>query len=156
MSSDETGVRLQIQAIALFKPGSAAIEPGGVHIVGFLADLAKEIDVPVVVSGHADNQPISTSQFASNWELSAVRAAGVARELVARGQDPMWVRVESFGEHQPVASNDTPEGRAQNRRVEFFYSRQNIIDAVDHWRNDLRPADGAAGTASDTAVAKPS
>jgi len=63
-------------------------------------------------------------------ELSAARAAGVARVLVSGGQDPRTIRVQSYGEHDPVADNATAEGRARNRRVELFFSRNDIRDTA--------------------------
>lgn len=129
----QDGVYLRMQSSALFASGSGTLEPRAVPMLGYLAEITTTIDVRSVVSGHADNQPISTPQFASNWELSAARAAGVARHLVAAGQDPEMVRVESFGEFKPVESNATPEGRARNRRVEVFFARDDILDAVKRW-----------------------
>lgn len=130
------GVYLRIETVALFASGEAVISPPGTEILNYLALITRELQVPVSVSGHADNVPISTPQFASNWELSAARAAGVARVLVGAGQDPTEVRVESYGEYRPVAGNDTPEGREQNRRVELFYDRDEIRDAARRWARD--------------------
>lgn len=130
---EEDGVYLRMQSSALFASGSGTLEERAVPMLGYLGEITRSIDVKSVVSGHADNQPISTPQFASNWELSAARAAGVARHLVEFGQDPEMVRVESFGEFKPVESNDTPEGRARNRRVDVFFARIDIIDAVKRW-----------------------
>lgn len=129
----EEGVYLRMQSSALFASGSGTLEARAVPMLGYLAEITSTIDVRSVVSGHADNQPISTAAFASNWELSAARAAGVARHLVAAGQDPEMVRVESFGEFKPLATNDTPDGRARNRRVEVFFARADILDAVKRW-----------------------
>lgn len=127
------GVYLRMQSSALFSSGSGSLQRSAVPMLRYLGEITSTIDVKSVVSGHADNQPISTAQFASNWELSAARAAGVARHLVEYGQDPEMVRVESFGEYKPVAPNETPDGRAQNRRVEVFFARADIIDAVRRW-----------------------
>ncbi len=130
---EQDGVYLRMQSSALFASGSGTLEERAVPMLGYLGEITRSIDVKSVVSGHADNQPIATAQFASNWELSAARAAGVARHLVEFGQDPEMIRVESFGEFKPVESNDTPEGRARNRRVDVFFSRIDILDAVKRW-----------------------
>jgi chemotaxis protein MotB len=124
------GVFLRIQDVALFPPGAASIEISSQWIVEQLGTVTRMIEAPVIVSGHTDSIPIGGGLFRSNWELSAARASGVARALVTMGQDPYRVRVEAFGEYQPVASNDTEEGRAQNRRVELFYSRQNVEETL--------------------------
>ena len=133
IQKDGQGVYLRMQTGALFTSGSATVADSGRAALWELADVTSSIDVRVVVSGHADDRPISGGVFASNWELSAARAAGVARALVERGQDPEMVRVESYGEYRPIASNDTPEGRAQNRRVELFYSKADIVATVKSW-----------------------
>jgi len=127
------GVYLRIQSSALFGSGSAVVQDDSRWIVRELAEITREIEIRVIVSGHADNQPIRSSQFPSNWELSAARSAGVARFMVDGGHDPELIRVESFGEFRPVASNGTPGGRAQNRRVEIFYSRDDIVRAAERW-----------------------
>lgn len=149
VSKGPTGVRLRIKASALFSSGEGKVVDSSEWIIAFIAQLTSGLHVPVVVAGHADNQPINTEFFASNWELSAVRAAGVARSLVREGHDPEQVRVESFGEHVPVASNETAEGRAENRRVEFFYDRRDLIETIEGWRTDMA---GSAEIADPTAA----
>jgi chemotaxis protein MotB len=147
---DVAGVRIRVQAAALFRPGVGVIEPGTEWIVDFIAQLTGDLDIPIIVGGHADNQPISTTMFASNWELSAVRAAGIARRLVLAGHDPTRIQVESFGEFRPIAGNDTQEGRSQNRRVEFFYERSEIMQAISEWREALEATEPAPPNAPPT------
>ncbi len=124
---DDDGVRLRILSTTLFDSGSAALDPGSAWMVAALGDITATLEVPAVVSGHTDDIPIQTPHFPSNWELSAARAAGVARAMVTQGHDPDAIRVEGYGEHRPVAENDTAEGRAQNRRVEVLFSRDDIM-----------------------------
>jgi chemotaxis protein MotB len=79
----------------------------------------------IVVEGHTDNVPIGPalrSRFPSNWELSAARATDVVRYLAEKGVPRNLLAAEGFGDTRPVASNDTPEGRAKNRRVEIVIS----------------------------------
>jgi chemotaxis protein MotB len=125
--TEEEGVYLRIRNAALFASGSATLLPKSQALVVSLSEITRGLEVPTIVSGHADSRPIRTAAFPSNWELSAARAAGVARLLVLSGQDPETVRVQSFGEYQPVADNATEEGRARNRRVEVFFSRDEIL-----------------------------
>lgn len=76
----------------------------------------------IEVNGYTDNVPIGPelkSRFPSNWELSTARATDVVRYLVAKGVDPALLSATGFGDTQPVASNDTPQGRAKNRRIEL-------------------------------------
>jgi chemotaxis protein MotB len=133
----EDGVYLQIRDVALFHPGDADIEESTAWIVERLGQITLNVNVPVTVAGHTDNVPINSSRFQSNWELSAARAAGVARALVAMGHDPDDVRVTAFGEYRPIDTNETAEGRARNRRVELFYSKQSVEEAIEQ-----RPGSG--------------
>jgi chemotaxis protein MotB len=125
---EEEGVYLRIRDAALFPTAQAALSPEGQALVLSLSEITRGLEIPTIVSGHADARPIRTAAFPSNWELSAARAAGVARLLVASGQAPETLRVQSFGEFQPVADNETADGRAKNRRVELFFSRDAIRD----------------------------
>lgn len=127
---EEEGVYLRMETVALFASGEHRVQPRGGEILESLSRITRELDVSVVVSGHADNQPIRSGIFDSNWELSAARAAGVAHILVEQGHPPELVRVESYGEFRPVADNTTSEGRARNRRVELFYSREDVRAAA--------------------------
>ena len=71
------------------------------------------------VEGHTDNVPIKTAQFPSNWELAAARALIVTKTMVEAGLPGERVSAASFGESKPAVSNDTPDGKAQNRRIEI-------------------------------------
>lgn len=71
------------------------------------------------VSGHSDNVPIKSAKFPSNWELSTARAVVVTRFLADNGVPTDRISAAGYAETQPVATNDTPEGRAQNRRIEI-------------------------------------
>lgn len=77
----------------------------------------------IVVEGYTDNVPIGPelkARFPSNLELSSARADAVVRFLVAKGVPQNIISAQGFGESRPVASNDTPQGRAKNRRVEII------------------------------------
>lgn len=118
--------RLTVQLVdrILFDSGSIAINPRGREVLRKVAEVLRSVsDKRVQIEGHTDNVPISAalqSRFPTNWELSAARATAVARFLQDQGGlDPTRLAATGFGEHHPVASNDTPEGRAQNRRIEI-------------------------------------
>ena len=146
IQSDGEGVYLRMETGALFPSGSAKLQPRGLAALTELAEVTSGISVRVVVSGHTDNEPMVGGAFQSNWELSAARAAGVARTLVLYGQDPLRVRAESYGEYRPIADNATAEGRALNRRVELMYARSDILAAVRSWVPvDSVEVDAAAG-----------
>jgi chemotaxis protein MotB len=71
----------------------------------------------ISVEGHTDNQPIANDRFPSNWELSAGRASRVTRYLIDQGVMPEHIQTVGYADTRPRASNDTEEGRRQNRRV---------------------------------------
>lgn len=103
-----------------FDLGRAEIKPAMLRTLGGLAAvLAARRDMAVVVSGHTDDLPINTPQFASNWELSAARAAAVARALIAQGQDESRLTIRGLADQQPRVPNHDAMARQQNRRVEI-------------------------------------
>lgn len=103
----------------LFDSGSATPSGSTNALVDKVADALKQVEGKVLVTGHTDNVPTRTLRFASNWDLSKERAANVASIVVARLGDPSRVSSEGRGDTEPVAKNDTEEGRARNRRVEI-------------------------------------
>ena len=104
----------------LFPSGSATISADGKATLRKVADAFASIHDRIIrVEGHTDNVPIHTSRFPSNWELSAARAIAVVRYLQERGIDPALLGAAGYSEYQPVASNDSSDGRAENRRIEI-------------------------------------
>lgn len=118
---DERGLVIRVLESAAFDAGSADLKPQMHAILGALAVELKKMDNHLRVEGHTDNRPINTPRFPSNWELSTSRATGVVRYLVEQLQfDPSRVSALGYGEFRPIASNDDPEGRARNRRVDLI------------------------------------
>jgi chemotaxis protein MotB len=78
---------------------------------------------PIVVEGHTDSQPIATSQYPSNWELSGARASAVIRTFLSSGVARGRVSGSLYGAENPTATNATPEGRSRNRRVDVILTR---------------------------------
>ncbi len=104
----------------LFPSGSATISGAGKETLKKIAAAFASVKGRMIrVEGHTDNVPIHNERFPSNWELSAARAIAVVRELQAVGIDPRLLGAAGYGEFQPVAPNDTPAGRADNRRIEI-------------------------------------
>ncbi len=103
----------------LFDSGSAEVRPNYLGVLGRIAHGLDEIDGSVVVTGYTDNVPMRSARFPSNWHLSEARARTVAALLSGRMQRHVQARADGRGEAEPVAANDTPEGRARNRRVEI-------------------------------------
>jgi len=109
---------------ALFKPGTAEIKPTGLKLLDRIGEILKlDTDQPIRIEGYTDNVPIGsrrTDKFQTNWELSAVRAVAVVRHLSGPvGIPSSRLSAVGFAENRPVASNETPEGRALNRRIEI-------------------------------------
>jgi type VI secretion system protein ImpK len=102
----------------LFKPGEATVSSDNQGLLARIGDALRGVPGPVDVIGHTDNVPIRTLRFPSNWELSKARAESVARILSARVAAER-LRADGRGEAEPVVPNDTPQGRAKNRRVEI-------------------------------------
>jgi chemotaxis protein MotB len=113
----EYWIEVEIQTDFLFPSGVAALQPAALPILQQLADSLQPFTNPLRIEGHTDDRPIRTVTFPSNWELSAARAASVARLLISRGIDPRRLAVVGLAEFQPVRENTTPEGRNANRRV---------------------------------------
>ena len=104
----------------LFSSGSAVLGREGRETLSQIASVLSEFtDRTFQVEGHTDNDPISTAQFPSNWELSAARALSVVKLLVQQGVVPELVSGAGYGEYQPVATNETREGKRLNRRIEI-------------------------------------
>jgi type VI secretion system protein ImpK len=101
-----------------FKPGDVTVAAAQQPLLFRIADAVARVPGQVDVIGHTDNAPIRTLRFPSNWELSRARADSVA-ELLATRVSPSRLRASGRGESEPIASNDGPEGRARNRRVEI-------------------------------------
>jgi len=111
------GVTIEIADSALFAVGQAVLNTESSRALRAVADVIATSDFPVTIEGHTDNVPISTAQFPSNWELSAVRATTVLRIFADAGVPPDRLTAIGYGDTRPVESNDTIEGRARNRRV---------------------------------------
>ncbi len=104
-----------------FDTGKADLKPGAIAVLEQIAvQLRSYPECDVEIEGFTDNVPIKTAQFPNNFYLSSARAIGVASFLIDEQQlDSTRVSARGYGENNPVASNDTPEGRAKNRRVEI-------------------------------------
>jgi len=107
----------------LFVPGKAEVKKGGHEILGKVLPILKDVkDKSIRIEGHTDDVPISRAlaqRYPTNWELSAARAINVARYLQDEGIDPGQLSAVAYGEWKPVATNDTAEGKAKNRRIEI-------------------------------------
>ncbi len=104
----------------LFSSGSAALGKDGKGALQAVADALKNVQGKTIrVEGHTDDVPTTGTAFATNWQLSTARALAVVRFLQTAGVDPTKLAAAGYGEFQPVAANDTAEGRSLNRRIEI-------------------------------------
>jgi len=120
VTQTSVGVNVEINANVLFAPGDAKVSKESEETLIAIARVLKNDDHAIQIEGHTDNTQISTSVFPSNWELSAVRASTVARLFGNQGIAELRLTAVGHGSNQPVASNDTPEGRLRNRRVDVM------------------------------------
>lgn len=118
VTMQEPGIVVRFPDQVLFDLGEADLKPEFQATLERFAEALLEWDGEIRVEGHSDSLPIHRPKFPSNWELSAARAATVVRFFVARGLAPERLSVAGYGEHRPIYSNATEEGRAKNRRVD--------------------------------------
>ena len=112
----------------LFDSGKTNIKPDGQTALAQVAKVLVTIsDRNFLVAGDTDDVPIHTARFPSNWELSTARAVEVTKFLVANGMRPQVLAAAGYGEFDPVVANDSPEHRAQNRRIEIVL-QPNLAD----------------------------
>ncbi|MEE8424569.1 MAG: flagellar motor protein MotB [Elusimicrobiota bacterium] len=118
-------IHLTLPNPVIFRTGSATLSPKAKEILDPLALIFARVPNPILVRGHTDNVPISRGPYGTNWELSAARSFSVIHYLINRRRlKPARFIVRGYGEHRPVAKNDTLEGRRRNRRIEISIIRQ--------------------------------
>lgn len=124
----------------LYKSGSYEISPTAMGVLNKIAKIIKDYsDYDVLVEGNTDNVPISRTNIRNNWDLSALRASSVVQVLQDKfGVNPSRLTAGGRGEYNTVATNDTPEGRALNRRTEIIITPKldQFLDLIDHAPDD--------------------
>lgn len=110
-------VSLQLPEAILFETGRSELLEGADRLLQDLVPILQQNAFPISVEGHTDNVPIASPRFPSNWELSAARASVVIRKLVELGVPYSRLKAIGYADTQPIASNETVEGRRSNRRV---------------------------------------
>jgi len=119
MSMRRDGLVVSLKEMGFFDSGSSAIRANSMDAIARLAQVLKLRPENLRIEGHTDNVPIHTSRFASNWELSTARATELIRLLITDYElPPSHLSAAGYAEFHPVASDDTAEGRAQNRRLD--------------------------------------
>ncbi len=117
---DQRGVIISVVDKFFFESGSADLKKSSKEVLDKIAEVLKQSTNMIRIEGHTDNVPINNDRFPSNWELSAARAINVAKYFIrTHNIQPERLTTIGYSEYRPVASNDTPEGRAKNRRVDI-------------------------------------
>ncbi len=112
---------LRLPSEILFGSGRANLSKPGEAALAEVATILSEFkDRRFMIAGHTDNQPIATPRFPNNWHLSTARAVSIVEFFVTQGFAPENVAPAGYGEFDPIAANDTPEGRTANRRIEII------------------------------------
>lgn len=120
ISVDSRGLVIHLGEGGFFDSGSEIIKPEGRSLLDTIATSLVSMDNLIRIEGHTDTDPIKTSRFASNWELSTARATEILKYMIAKfGFRPEFLSAMGYGEYRPVASNDAEEGKARNRRVDI-------------------------------------
>ena len=119
----ENGIRVRMSSDLLFHEGGVEISPNGRAALDKIAPTLGSGTYQIDVVGNTDNLPIGSElvgRYPTNWELAGARAAVVVRHLQDRSVDPSRMQAISAGQYHPVAPNDTPQGRALNRRTDIL------------------------------------
>lgn len=117
VSGNEEWLEIELDSNLLFSSGGAQLRNEAKIPLAKIAEELAGSGFPLRIEGFTDNVPIKSRRYASNWELSFARASAVLRYLGSQGVAPQRMAATGYGEFQPLADNNTEQGRAQNRRV---------------------------------------
>lgn len=123
IEQDDNWLTIELNSGLLFASGSATATGSARTLLNEITKVINPIDNFIRVRGYTDDLPINNELFSSNWELSVARATSVLRILEQLGTAPKRMAIEGFGQYYPSVSNDSPEGRASNRKVVIAVSR---------------------------------
>ena len=133
------GLLVTVRTDITFDSGSARVKENGQDIAKEMAQMISS-DPPhdVVVNGHADDRPMKNDEFASNWELSTMRAIQFMYLLIEEADlEPKWFSAKGYGEYHPLVENTSEENRAKNRRVEVLIQPNYDIDDITEEHEEL-------------------
>lgn len=144
VTESNRGISIEINASLLFAPAQAVLNKESINVLTAVGKVLANDTHQVQIEGHTDNLPIGSSVFPSNWELSSARASSVTRLFVENGVAPQRIVVIGYADNRPVDTNDTPEGRARNRRVTVMILAENEGQKTDVALDpDIKPAPAA-------------
>jgi chemotaxis protein MotB len=147
---EKTKIIIRIQEKGSFASGRATLNPGFFEVVSKITGVIAETPGKIIVAGHTDNVPISTSRFRSNWELSSARAVTVVHAMLSNAAlDEDRFLIQGFADSKPLVSNDTSENRALNRRVELIIQRGEDVELAEPLRATEKDAEATALVTND-------
>jgi len=136
LEHDRKRIIIRVEEKGSFPSGSADMTEDFQAMLDRIAEVLAELPGEVTIEGHTDNIPIHTNRFQSNWDLSAARASSVANALLLDDSiKPERIRVQGYAETRPRASNEWPETRALNRRVEIILD---LSGSIEEYEAELR------------------
>lgn len=136
LEHDRKHVIIRVEEKGSFPSGSAEMTDGFADVLGRISGVLAELPGEITIEGHTDNVPISTPRFRSNWDLSAARASSVANALLdSQAVGPERIRVQGYADTRPRASNDWPDTRTLNRRVEIILD---LTGPIQNYEDQLR------------------
>lgn len=114
-------IQFAISAHSLFSPGGALLKRSSEPILNRVAEVLKGLNAYLMVEAHTDDMKVESPQYPTNWELSSARASKVVRYFIeAHYMDPSKLTALGAGQYRPIADNSTPQGRAENRRIDIY------------------------------------
>lgn len=117
----DRGVVIRLNDTMLFDPGSAIIKSDAMATLQKITLSLEKFQNPIVIEGHTDSVPIMNEKYPSNWELSTARATNIIKYLTNEYKlPPGRLSAVGYGEYMPIGENDSPQGRAKNRRVDII------------------------------------
>lgn len=120
------GLRLTLNDELLFRPGSAGLTEEGLKMLKNISAVINPLNRAIRIEGHTDDQPITTTRYPSNWELSTARAVRVINDFIHRGGIPAdRLSAVGYGSAKPRVPNDSERHRGMNRRVEIILGPMN-------------------------------
>lgn len=115
-----TRIILRMDSVILFDTGKADLKPSARPVIEKIGEILKSLDTEIQVQGHADDRPINTPEFSSNWELSTKRATNVVKYLIEKcGVSEKYLTATGNAEFRPIAPNDSEYNRQKNRRIDI-------------------------------------
>lgn len=126
VASNELWLQIELKDSILFESGSAEASSRAQQIFTDIAAILKDYANPIQVEGFTDNVPIRSEKYPTNWELSSARASTIVKFFAEKGIAPERLSAVGYGEFQPIASNATEAGRAQNRRIAIMVAKRKM------------------------------